>query len=459
MNEVENITNELKNIMDVKISNEIKYNMWIRVLEPIALNDKTLYMQAPTKFVVNMVKANFLTMLKESLDMIIDPEVKRSKIILTSPDSENYEQIILKGKKINEDGQMGMDVDKKRPKPQLNPQYTFENFIRGKSNELALAASENVAENSIKNGRTKTYNPLFIYGSSGLGKTHLMQAIAHRIVERNPDKYIMYISSEKFTNEMISSVRENKNEEFRRKYRSVDVLLIDDIQFIANKTGTQEEFFHTFEDLYNAGKQIVISSDKPPREIKQLEDRLRSRFGWGLIVDISRPDFETRVAILQNKLYQENASVTNEVIDYIADNVDTNIRELEGSLLSVLAIANLKKKDTATIDDAKQALKSISKPERRKVTIDIVKDAVCQKFNLRRDQLESKSRKKNIAQPRQIAMYLSRELTNKSLVMIAESFNRDHTTILHGYDKISEQMKKDENLKLAIEDLINEIRG
>lgn len=458
MTKVESITNEIKKIMSVKITDTIQYNMWIKDIKPISLVDNTLYIEVKSRMIVNMINRFYITMLKESLDMIIDPKNNSSKIVVTSPDMDDYEEILMKGREVNEDGQQQFTIKKRNSNLNLKASYTFDNFIKGKSNELALAASENVAEHAISPTKVKAYNPLFIYGGSGLGKTHLMQAIAHRIIERNPDKYIMYLSSEKFTNEMISSVRENKNEEFRRKYRSVDVLLIDDIQFIANKTGTQEEFFHTFEELYNAGKQIVISSDKPPREINQLEERLKSRFGWGLIVDISRPDFETRVAILQDKLLKEKGNATDDVINYIAENIDTNIRELEGALLKVLAISNIRKKKISTMEDAVEALDSIVSHKKKVITIDYIKEVVCSKFKITIDEINGKSRKKEITVPRQIAMYLSRELTQNSLMNIADSFNRDHTTILHGHDKIEKEMQSDEQLRLLLEDLEKEIR-
>ena len=242
-------------------------------------------------------------------------------------DGDDYDKILTLGKEYDGDGQMRIDKVKSYPRPQLEEANVFENFVQGKSNQYALSISQAVADTISRREQSKVYNPLFIYGDSGLGKTHLIQAIAHQVLEARDDVYVMYLSSEKFTNEMIAALRTNKNQEFRSRYRSVDILLIDDIQFIANKEATQEEFFHTFNDLYNAGKQIVITSDKPPREIKHLEDRLVSRFNYGIIADISRPDYETRVAILQKKLEDLGAIIDNSILSYIAHEIDTNIRD------------------------------------------------------------------------------------------------------------------------------------
>lgn len=268
----------------------------------------------------------------------------------------------------------------------------------------------------------------------------------------------MYLSSEKFTNEMIAALRTNKNQEFREKYRSADILLIDDIQFIANKEATQEEFFHTFNDLYNAGKQIVITSDKPPREIKHLEDRLVSRFNYGIIADISRPDYETRVAILQKKLEDLGAIIDNNILSYIALEIDTNIRDLEGALSTAIAYAKSDGRVEVSMEDAIKGVGTRVKNKRKKLTIADIQQAVANKYNVKLADLKGKSRKKEIVNPRQIAMYISRELLDDSLVTIANAFDRDHTTVIHGIDKITDLMDEDEDLKNEIEALIKEIR-
>ncbi len=331
----------------------------------------------------------------------------------------------------------------------LNPKYTFDSFVIGNSNRFAHAASLAVAESPAK-----AYNPLFIYGGVGLGKTHLMHAIGHYILHNNPKSQVVYVSSEKFTNELINSIKDDKNVEFRNKYRNIDILLVDDIQFIAGKERTQEEFFHTFNALYEANKQIIISSDRPPKEIPTLEDRLRSRFEWGLIADIQAPDFETRMAILKKKADVEKLNIPNEVMVYIATKIKSNIRELEGALIRIVAFSSLTNKEIS-VDLASEALKDIiSSKQTRQVTIDIIQEVVANYYNLKIEELKSARRTRNIAFPRQIAMYLSRKLTDMSLPKIGEEFGgRDHTTVIHAYEKISNNLKKDESLQNAIKEL------
>ena len=338
-------------------------------------------------------------------------------------------------------------------KSNLNSKYTFDSFVIGNSNRFAHAASLAVAESPAK-----AYNPLFIYGGVGLGKTHLMHAIGHYILQNNPNAKVVYVSSEKFTNELINSIKDDKNEEFRTKYRSVDVLLIDDIQFIAGKERTQEEFFHTFNTLHDANKQIILSSDRPPKEIPTLEDRLRSRFEWGLIADIQAPDFETRMAILKKKADVEKLNVPNEVMVYIATKIKSNIRELEGALIRIVAYSSLTNREI-TVDLATEALKDIiSNKQNKNITIDLIQDVISAYFNLRVEDLKSQRRTRNIAYPRQIAMYLSRKLTDMSLPKIGEEFGgRDHTTVIHAYEKISEGLKSDESLQRTIDDITKKI--
>jgi chromosomal replication initiator protein len=335
----------------------------------------------------------------------------------------------------------------------LNPKYTFNSFVIGNSNRFAHAASLAVAESPAK-----AYNPLFIYGGVGLGKTHLMHAIGHYILQNNPNAKVVYVSSEKFTNELINAIKDDKNEEFRNKYRNVDILLIDDIQFIAGKERTQEEFFHTFNELHDANKQIILSSDRPPKEIPTLEDRLRSRFEWGLIADIQVPDFETRMAILKKKADVENLNVANDVMGYIATKIKSNIRELEGALIRIIAYSSLTNR-AVTVDLATEALKDIiSKKQGKHVTIDSIQDIVSSYFNLRVEDLKSQRRTRNIAYPRQIAMYLSRKLTDMSLPKIGEEFGgRDHTTVIHAYEKISGNLKTDDSLQHTINDLTKKV--
>ena len=339
----------------------------------------------------------------------------------------------------------------------LNPKYTFNTFIVGSNNKLAQAAALAVAESP-----GNTYNPLFIYGGVGLGKTHLMQSIANFILKNNPKAKILYVTSEKFTNELIDAIR-NKNNisttEFREKYRNNDVLLIDDIQFIIGKESTQEEFFHTFNALHEAKKQIIISSDKPPKEIETLEERLRSRFEWGLTVDIQSPDYETRMAILRKKEEMEGYNIDNEVIKYIATNIKSNIRELEGALTKIVALSKLEKNREINIALAEKALKDIIAPgDKKEVTPEFIIEVVADHFNLTPLDIISQRRNKEIVYPRQIAMYLCRNMTDTGLQNIGKSLGgRDHTTILHGIDKIAADLEGNPTLQNTIDILKKKI--
>jgi len=337
----------------------------------------------------------------------------------------------------------------------LNPRYTFENFVLGPSNKHAHAYSLAVAESPAK-----TYNPLFIYGGVGLGKTHLMQAICHHIKNNTQGAArICYITSEKFTNELIDAIQRHSTSAFRQKYRnSVDVLVIDDIHFIAGKESTQEEFFHTFNALHDAHKQIIISSDRPPKEISNLQDRLVSRFSWGLTTDIQPPDLETRIAILKKKIEREPVSVPDDVIYFIAQLIKTNIRELEGALIRTIAYSLLEEKPI-TSDLTKDVLKDLLNEPKKLVTVDFIQRCVAEEFGVSLFELKTKKRNKNIVLPRQVAMYLSRELTEMSLPEIGGFFGgKDHTTVLHSYNKIKEELISNELLKNKIEKVIQVIQ-
>ena len=319
----------------------------------------------------------------------------------------------------------------------LNPKYTFDTFVVGKGNQFAHAASLAVAESPAQ-----AYNPLFIYGGVGLGKTHLMHAIGHFIHEEDPKKRILCIPGEKFTTDLILAIQNNRTEQFRRRFRDVDVLMVDDIQFIAGKEATQEEFFHTFNELHNAGKQIVLTSDRPPHEIARLEERLSSRFAWGMLADIRKPDVETRIAILRRKAESENISVEEGVLENIASHIDTNIRELEGSLTRLVAYANLTGRPL-TVSLCNEALRDLYQTTaRREVTPQLIMQTVAEYYSITVNDLTKQSRHREITVPRQIAMYLTREMTNLSLPQIGQVFgNRDHTTVLHGCDKVAAGVK------------------
>ena len=337
----------------------------------------------------------------------------------------------------------------------LNARYTFDDFVIGNSNRFAHAAAQAVAE-----APAMAYNPLFLYGGVGLGKTHLMHAIGHRVLERNPNANIVYVSSEKFTNEFIIAIKNNQTVEFRNRYRHVDVLLIDDIQFLEGKEQTQEEFFHTFNSLHEAQKQLVISSDRPPKEIQTLENRLRSRFEWGLLTDIQPPDFETREAILRKKAETEKVPVPDEVLAFIAKVIPSNIRELEGSLIRVVAFASLTK-SSITVELAAEVLKNaVAQAPMHRVTIPLIKERCAKHYGISIKEMEAQRRDQRVTLPRQIAMYIAWQLTGASLPQIAREFGKkDHTTAMYARDKIADMMDADEAFRNKIRSIVAQIQS
>lgn len=431
------------NIIKSEMS-EVSFNTWIKSCEPISISSDTIKISVPNSFTQDILDKRYKDLVANSIKAICSKLYKIEFLISSDLQSEETTKEHKKEKSLVVNDEMSTT---------LNPKYTFDSFVIGNSNRFAHAASLAVAE-----APAKAYNPLFIYGGVGLGKTHLMHAIGHYILQNNPNAKVVYVSSEKFTNELINSIRDDKNEEFRNKYRNVDILLIDDIQFIAGKERTQEEFFHTFNALHDANKQIILSSDRPPKEIPTLEDRLRSRFEWGLIADIQIPDFETRMAILKKKADVEKLNVENEVMVYIATKIKSNIRELEGALIRIVAYSSLTNREI-TVDLASEALKDIiSKKQGKNITINLIQDIVSSYFNLRVEDLKSQRRTRNVAYPRQIAMYLSRKLTDMSLPKIGEEFGgRDHTTVIHAYEKISDNLNTDETLQHTIEDITKKL--
>ena len=426
---------------------EVSFNTWIKSCEPISISSDTITISVPNSFTQDILDKRYKDLVANSIEVVCSKLYKIEFVIA----SEASEKEDLKETSSNSASKSIVVNDEMSST--LNPKYTFNSFVIGNSNRFAHAASLAVAESPAK-----AYNPLFIYGGVGLGKTHLMHARGHYILDNNPSAKVVYVSSEKFTNELINAIKDDKNEDFRNKYRNVDVLLIDDIQFIAGKERTQEEFFHTFNALHDANKQIILSSDRPPKEIPTLEDRLRSRFEWGLIADIQVPDFETRMAILKKKADVENLNVANEVMGYIATKIKSNIRELEGALIRIIAYSSLTNRDV-TVDLATEALKDIiSKKQGKHITIDLIQDVVSSYFNLRVEDLKSQRRTRNVAHPRQIAMYLSRKLTDMSLPKIGEEFGgRDHTTVIHAYEKISENLKTDDSLQHTVNDITKKL--
>lgn len=425
------------------------FETWLKSTKALSLEEDLLIVTAPNLFARDWLENHYSALITE---IIHDLTGSILQIRFITPQHEDdaldfTEKPKTMPKLDESDGVV--------PKTMLNQKYTFDTFVIGNGNRFAHAASLAVAE-----APAKAYNPLFIYGGVGLGKTHLMQAIGHYVLEHNPNANVVYLSSEKFMNEFINSIRDNETVDFRNKYRNVDVLLIDDIQFLAGKEQTQEEFFHTFNSLHENSKQIVISSDRPPKEIPTLEDRLRSRFEWGLITDITPPDLETRIAILRKKAKAERLDIPNEVMVYIANQIDTNIRELEGALIRVVAYSSLVNKDMDA-ELAAEALKDIIPSSRPKIiTIQMIQQIVSEKYDIKMEDFTAKKRTKSIAFPRQIAMYLSRELTDLSLPKIGEEFGgRDHTTVIHAHDKISNLLQTDSQLKQNVDEIITQLKA
>ncbi len=415
------------------------YDTWFASLRVSNKNPNVLTIEAPDEFFKNWIVDHY----QGTIERVLRGEAGQEVGIEFNVNAE----LLNKGtqQKLNS-FERHFEVPAKNA--HLNPRFLFDNFVVGPSNRFAFAASQAVAESPAK-----AYNPLFIYGPVGLGKTHLMQAITQEIQIKHPNLKICYISSEQFTNEMINSIRHRTSEAFRLKYRNIDVLLIDDIHFIAGKESTQEEFFHTFNALHDHRKQIIICSDRPPKEIAHLEERLVSRFAWGLITDIQPPDFETRVAILRKKLALESVKVPDDVLMFIAQEIKTNIRELEGALIRVVAYALLEDK-IISLQMAKQVLKDMVKETMKTISVDMVQKEVAAFFNVAVAELKTKGRHKNIVLPRQIAMYLTRKLTTHSLPEIGGAFGgKDHTTVLHAFKKIDLEITTNIETKKIVEQL------
>lgn len=425
---------------------DVSFTTWLLPLEVYDVtSDRVVKLIVPDQIFLNYIRKKYSFLLKVAIEEITDIKCELELLVpdQIQDDMPSHNQLIPTN--TNVVSQTAIQS------ANLNPKYTFDTFVVGANNNLAHAASLAVAESP-----GEIYNPLFIYGGVGLGKTHLMHSIANFILKNNPKAKILYVTSEKFTNELIDAIR-NKNNisttEFREKYRNNDVLLIDDIQFIIGKESTQEEFFHTFNALYEEKKQIIVSSDRPPKEIETLEERLRSRFEWGLTVDIQSPDYETRMAILRKKEEMEGYNIDNEVIKYIATNIKSNIRELEGALTKIVALSKLEKNKEINIALAEEALKDIVSPgESRSITVESIIQVVADHYNLTNLDITSSRRNKEIAYPRQIAMYLSRTMTDTSLQEIGKTMGgRDHSTILHGIDKITSDLKNDVALQNTID--------
>lgn len=439
---IEDLWNQALSNIEKKISKP-SFDTWLKSTKAHSLQGDMLVIKAPNEFARDWLEERYSQLISGILYDLTGEELG-VKFIIPQNQNEEEDDLPVPAKK--------RKTEEEQPEPHfnmLNTKNTFDTFVIGSGNRFAHAASLAVAE-----APAKAYNPLFIYGGVGLGKTHLMHAIGHYVLDHNPNAKVVYLSSEKFTNEFINSIRDNKAIDFRNKYRKVDVLLIDDIQFLAGKESTQEEFFHTFNTLHEESKQIVISSDRPPKEIPTLEDRLRSRFEWGLITDITPPDLETRIAILRKKAKAEGLDIPNEVMLYIANQIDSNIRELEGALIRVVAYSSLINKDI-NADLAAEALKDIIPSSKPKViTIHEIQRIVGEYFSVKLEDFAAKKRTKSVAFPRQIAMYLSRELTDFSLPKIGEEFGgRDHTTVIHAHEKISKMLQTDAQFQKQLKEI------
>ncbi|MBP1994596.1 chromosomal replication initiator protein DnaA [Paenibacillus eucommiae] len=442
---------EVLSVIQTKLSKP-SFDTWLKSTKANVFTDSLVVICAPNNFAREWLESRYTKLISSTIYDLVGKQVDVKFIIETEEQKNNAAAIapvtvLPKGPAIISQEETFTNM--------MNARYTFDTFVIGSGNRFAHAASLAVAE-----APAKAYNPLFLYGGVGLGKTHLMHAIGHYVLEHNPEARVLYISSEKFTNEFINAVRDNRGEGFRNKYRTIDVLLIDDIQFLAGKEGTQEEFFHTFNALHEEGKQIIISSDRPPKEIPTLEDRLRSRFEWGLITDIQPPDLETRIAILRKKAKAENLDIPNEAMIYIANQIDTNIRELEGALIRVVAYSSLINQDIS-VHLASEALKDIIPSSRpRVITIQDIQQKVGEFYGMKLEDFKARKRTKAVAFPRQVAMYLSRELTDFSLPKIGDNFGgRDHTTVIHAHDKISESLKVDQELYKIIHMLTEKIKN
>ncbi len=437
----------------VKVEHElsdISFKTWLQPLQIFNVSDDTVTILVPSaQMGIDYITKKYMFPIRVAIAEFTGKEYDIEFILPEQAAEREAKKKPAKKEKSPEDAPVSERAN-------LNPRYTFDTFVVGSNNKFAHAAALAVAESP-----GKMYNPLFIHGGAGLGKTHLMHSIAHFILDKNPGKKVLYVTSETFTNELIDSIRNGNTTamtKFREKYRNVDVLLIDDIQFIIGKESTQEEFFHTFNDLHGNKKQIIISSDKPPKDIETLEARLRSRFEWGLIADISTPDFETRMAILHKKEENDGYNIDNAVIEYIAMNIKSNIRELEGALNKLVALSNLENREI-TVALAEEALKDIISPDsKREVTPRLIMDIVADHFHITTDDIKSSKRNSEIVLPRQIAMYLCSTLTNVGVKNIgAEMGNRDHSTVIHGTKKIASQLEKNDSIKNTIEVLKKKI--
>ncbi|MEA1939969.1 MAG: chromosomal replication initiator protein DnaA [Candidatus Caldatribacteriota bacterium] len=453
LTDMEKLWNNVLIIIKEKLPPQ-SYNSWFSNTKITGSTNNRLMISVPSTFCKDWLEKHYLDLIQDVLQKRLG--LNKNLSIQFKVVGQKSSGPILKSTTKNTKNTRTTPIYKKNIHATINPKYTFIDFVVGNSNRFSHAASLAVAKSP-----GKAYNPLFLYGGVGLGKTHLLQAIGNYIIKQDGIKkiHVLYISSEKFTNELINSIRDDRTVNFRNKYRHVDVLLIDDIQFLAGKERTQEEFFHTFNTLYESNKQIVITSDKPPKDIPTLEKRLISRFEWGLITDITPPDFETRVAILRKKTEKDKLKIPNNIIDFVADNIPANIRKLEGALIKLNAYSKITGREIS-LPLAQEVLKDIIPLEKKDISIKLIQKLASEYYGIKINDLLSIKRTKNIVLARQIAIYLSRELTEHSLNEIGEAFKgKDHTTIMHSYSKIKNNIKSDKNLKMGIANLISKIKN
>ena len=440
--EKEELIAKIKELLQPEVT-KISYDTWIMPLDIRSIDGNHIVFTANSEFQKDFIENKYKSLIFNTLRYITNKDWTFSVVDLTNEEKDDSKDIIS-----NTSNSSPAEIEMN--KSTLNPKYTFETFVVGNNNRFAHAAAL-----AVGNEPAKSYNPLYLYGGVGLGKTHLMHAIGNRILENNPNANILYVTSEKFTNQLINAIKDNKNEFFRNKYRNIDVLLIDDIQFIAGKERVQEEFFHTFNSLYEDGKQIIISSDTPPRDIPFLEDRLKSRFEWGLLADISVPDYETRLAILRKKAQDESIIIDDIILSNIANKIDSNIRELEGVFNKIVARASLTH-SPITIELAEKIINEFKYENEKVISCDFIKETIAKYFSINKDDLSSNKRSNDIAFPRQIAMFLCREIANMSYPQIGEDFGgRDHSTVMHACRKIEKEVKEKTNTKLIVDSVKN----
>ena len=433
---------KIKELLQPEVT-KISYDTWIVPLTIRSIEGDHIVFTANSEFQKDFLENKYRSLIFNTLRYITNKDWTFSVVDVSKEEDGDISTEVIK----DEDKD---DAEIESNKSTLNPKYTFDTFVVGNNNRFAHAAAL-----AVGNEPAKSYNPLFLYGGVGLGKTHLMHAIGNRIVENNKKSNVLYVTSEKFTNQLINSIKDNKNEFFRNRYRNIDVLLIDDIQFIAGKERVQEEFFHTFNSLYEEGKQIIISSDKPPRDIPFLEDRLKSRFEWGLLADISCPDYETRLAILRKKAQDENIIIEDFILSNIANKIDSNIRELEGVFNKIVARASLTH-SPITIELAENIINEFKFESEKVISCDFIKETVSKYFSIDKDELAGNKRSNDIAFPRQIAMYLCREVANMSYPQIGVDFGgRDHSTVMHACKKIEKEVKEKTSTKLIVDSVKN----